>query len=744
MKDSGELSTSPHNAMERKKSNLAFAFFCMEPDRARDMDILYAFCRLMDDIADDESAPREKKIESLAWWKSEISAIYNAASDRKFSPLGSELIGLVKRRGIPMRHLQDIIDGVMRDTNPAPFENFEDIRKYCYGVASAVGLASIYVFGFKNPRTQLFAEALGYALQFTNILRDVVDDWRSHGRVYVPQSELKAFGVTPEMLGNPRENPACKKLFHFMYFRAKHFFNKARRLLPPEDRKSMAPALIMSSIYEEILDRLKALNFDIPPKPLKISKIKKIRLAMKALRESKLKFAEEPSRGKVAIAGAGIAGMCAAANLALDGFDVDLYEATSHTGGRTSSFEWESAKLDNGTHAAMGCYNNFFGTLKIFLPDISEYFERVGGMDFAYPGGRRISLKFPPKNAGIASKALAFLAYRRLKGFLSIRNIKLLSKVKFARNSPPMPGERAKAYLERMGLRDFSNFWTPFCVSALNTPLEEASAKLLIETLKKTVLSGGESGMLYLPQKPIAEAFKYLPVYLEGIGSKLHLSEKLTGIEFSGAKVSGIRTNKGGFSRCDHFVSALPCGALEALLPESCALSKQIASIKTSDILNIYFTTGKRLMSGNYMYLVDSPLHWIFDHSKKIYSQERDRFLYGVTVSAAKTSLTKESARKLLEAELGKFFASVNIIEILPALFKGATISADPESEKARISDAQLWIDGADHIGIRPNGSNNAKSPSGASNFHICGDWVQSNLPCTMESAAKSAADLHL
>ena len=99
--------------------------------------------------------------------------------------------GVIERRNIPQQYLQELIDGVLTDTDPKPFETFEQVKQYCYGVASAVGLASIYIFGFKNERTKLFAEALGYALQFTNILRDVVDDITSHDRVYIPSEELE-------------------------------------------------------------------------------------------------------------------------------------------------------------------------------------------------------------------------------------------------------------------------------------------------------------------------------------------------------------------------------------------------------------------------------------------------------------------------------------------------------------------------------------------------------------------------
>jgi len=248
MNRSDEASTSKRQTVERKKSNLAFAFFCLDKERAKDMEIFYAFCRLMDDIADEPARAASEKRAELASWKGEISRIYGGSKD--LSPLGGEMADVIRRRGIPQEYIQAIIDGVLRDTVDEPFRTFEDIRNYCYGVASAVGLASIYIFGFKNPRTKLYAEALGYALQFTNILRDVAYDMSTQNRCYIPLRELEFFGVERGDLSEPSRNPNSKELFRMMHFRAKHFFRKADRLLPPEDRAAMKPAFIMGAIRE--------------------------------------------------------------------------------------------------------------------------------------------------------------------------------------------------------------------------------------------------------------------------------------------------------------------------------------------------------------------------------------------------------------------------------------------------------------------------------------------------------------
>ena len=177
--DNTESSTSAYHTSERKKSNLAFAFFCMDKERARDMEIFYAFCRLMDDIADEENNPKQARRDSLTRWKDDISSIY--AGKTGLSALAEEMRGVINRRKVPQEYVQAIIDGVMRDTFEEPFETFEDIRKYCYGVASAVGLVSIHIFGCKNPRTIQFAESLGYALEMIQKVSDVRFSKRGDG-----------------------------------------------------------------------------------------------------------------------------------------------------------------------------------------------------------------------------------------------------------------------------------------------------------------------------------------------------------------------------------------------------------------------------------------------------------------------------------------------------------------------------------------------------------------------------------
>ena len=715
-----ENSESAYHVQERKKSNLAFAFFCMEKDRAKDIEIFYAFCRLMDDIADEEGRSKETKRAALEEWKTEINNAYD--SEKPLSSLGEEMRALVRRRNIPRQYVLDVIDGVMRDTFDDPFETFEDIRKYCYGVASAVGLVSIHIFGFKNERTKEFAESLGYALQFTNILRDVVDDLKSHGRIYIPAEELAAFGVGKDDLLNRPDSHKCKRLFAFMYFRAKHFFNKSRRLLQPEDKRALAPALIMWAIYEEILESLKKTDFNISEKPLKISKRRKIALAIAAIRRSKQPEAENKNSGKAIVLGAGIAGIGAALRLAKEGFDVSLYEAKSHIGGRCSKLEWEGARLNNGNHATMGCYRNFFGLLDILKTRTYEFFAPTKSMSFLFETGKKIAVKFPDKNSGALQKFFSCLDYGKLEGMKN--NIPLFLKLKFG-FAEPNENETAAQYLERqkIGWRGIRNFWEPFCVSALNTPLGKTDAKLMAETARKSILKGGDNGVLYLPQKPIADALAPALTYLRGIGAKIYLGEPATKLHIANNKIEGISTTKCGFAACDFLVSAMNIGGLKKLLPEDSKLRERISKISETDVTNIYFTTNRKLIGGEYACLIGSPLHWIFNQSMKMANNLDGKFLYGITISASTVKASKNTAEELLKNELKKFFGDVEILDILPATFCGATISADTASELARPDD---------------------KQSREYENMRICGDWVQTGLPCTMESAAKSANDFEI
>jgi phytoene synthase len=160
------------------KSNLALAFVALPPQRRAAITEFYAFCRLVDDIADDPALPADEKRRRIQLWREAIADEFAGEP-----PLAPALRELIRKYMIQRTHFIDILDGVEMDLEPRRYPAFEDLRAYCYRVASAVGLVSIEIFGYHNVACKQYAVDLGMALQLTNILRDVREDWDNGGRI---------------------------------------------------------------------------------------------------------------------------------------------------------------------------------------------------------------------------------------------------------------------------------------------------------------------------------------------------------------------------------------------------------------------------------------------------------------------------------------------------------------------------------------------------------------------------------
>ena len=160
------------------------------------------------------------------------------------------------------------------DLSIARYPNFEELRVYCYRVASAVGLVSIEIFGYRNPRCREYAIDLGLALQMTNIIRDVWKDFHA-GRIYLPQEDLARFNYSEADLAKRQYNEQFIQLMRFEASRAREFFGRAVAELPSEDCRAMAPAEIMRSIYEALLRRIELDNFRVLEKEYRLSKLEK-------------------------------------------------------------------------------------------------------------------------------------------------------------------------------------------------------------------------------------------------------------------------------------------------------------------------------------------------------------------------------------------------------------------------------------------------------------------------------------
>jgi len=251
------------------KSNLALAFVALSRERRQDMTIFYAFCRLIDDIADSTELSIEQKTRDLSAWRQRL---HEPGPDEP--ALARELRDLIAKYSLTPAMLEEIIDGVEMDLEKVRYGTFEELRVYCYHVASAVGLVSIEIFGYRNPACRAYAIELGLALQTTNIIRDVGKDLRN-GRIYLPQEDFARFDYSEEDLLVRKYNDAFVRLMEFEAARAEKFFAQAAALLPREDRRSMVAAEIMASIYHALLERMKSDGFRVFEKDYRLSKLSK-------------------------------------------------------------------------------------------------------------------------------------------------------------------------------------------------------------------------------------------------------------------------------------------------------------------------------------------------------------------------------------------------------------------------------------------------------------------------------------
>lgn len=213
---------------------------------------LYAFCREVDDIAD-ECTELHIAQTKLNWWRSEIENLYQ---DKPQHPVSKALLAPIKTYNLDAEHFNEIIDGMEMDLSFNRYEDFKQLQLYCYRAASVVGLLSAQIFGFSNRKTLKFAHDLGMAFQLTNIIRDVGEDARRN-RIYLPLEDLALFNVTEDDILHSRESDAVKKLLEHQIERAESYYDRALRELPEEDRKSQRVGLMMTAIYRTLLREIK-------------------------------------------------------------------------------------------------------------------------------------------------------------------------------------------------------------------------------------------------------------------------------------------------------------------------------------------------------------------------------------------------------------------------------------------------------------------------------------------------------
>jgi 15-cis-phytoene synthase len=267
----------------QSSSNFYYAFMLLPTERRRSLYAVYAFCRFVDDVADDESIREPARL--LSRWREELGRVYGEG--RPTRGISRALADTVERFSIPRRCFEELIAGMEMDLSCKRYATFEELRRYCYRAAAVVGLICIEIFGYTNPDAKVYAENLGIACQLTNILRDVKED-AAKGRIYLPLEDLTRFSVTETEILEGVYSDAFVRLMEFEARRAREYYQRAQQSLPPEDRSTLLTAEAMRLIYGSLLDRIVSSKYRVLDRRLSLSATHKLYLVGRAWATSRL------------------------------------------------------------------------------------------------------------------------------------------------------------------------------------------------------------------------------------------------------------------------------------------------------------------------------------------------------------------------------------------------------------------------------------------------------------------------
>jgi phytoene synthase len=278
--------TACRRVARQSGSNFYASFFFLPADKRRAMDALYAFMRQTDDLADN-SRPLAERRQSLAQWRAQLSAALDAEDslpdrdskeDRLAAALLPAVADCVRRFQIPVEHLTAVIDGVEMDLDGRRYETFDELAEYCRRVASAVGLACIHIWGFRDPAAIEPARQCGLALQLTNILRDLKEDCRD-GRVYLPLEDFRHCGYSVDDLAAGVADERFVRLVRLEIDRAKSLYRAGAELvrwLDPDGRRMFA---VMVGVYHRLLEKIDRDPAALLARRIRVSGWEKLRIA---------------------------------------------------------------------------------------------------------------------------------------------------------------------------------------------------------------------------------------------------------------------------------------------------------------------------------------------------------------------------------------------------------------------------------------------------------------------------------
>ena len=680
----------------------------------------YAFCRICDDIADGDLSIEEKR-SRFDLTRQQLQQSRDApASD----PVFVALRDTVDAFSIPVDYFEGVIEGVETDLTVTRYRSFDELRDYCYNVASAVGLVCIEVFGYKDARAKEYAVDLGLAMQLTNIVRDLKEDAR-RGRIYIPLDEIRSYGYSERELLNGVVNDAFQELMSFQVARARRYFASGRRLIPLVPLRSRACPALLVAVYSAISG---------PHRELRLR-----RLPGAHRPQHKGKAADDgeamggkPDTGvpaqKVVVLGGGLAGLSAARRLLERGFRVQLVEKRPFLGGRAYSFRDgpSESEVDNGQHVFLGCCAYYIDFLRATAAFDKAYLQKRLKVEVVRDGRRGVlgsarylgPLHLLPSfvsypHLGLKDKLLA------LYGFLRV-NLTDRSK-----SSSSLDEESFHHWLKRHHQTDraVDNLWNLFILPSLNDDVRDVSANMALMVFQESLLKGPRDaaigysrvGLTSLNGDPAGR-------FIEERGGEMKLGKTVRALRTDGDRVCGAELSDGSVVEGDAYVSSLPSDVLLQLLPHEVAedpFFARASGLGWSPIVGIHLWYDRPVMDQDFVPFLNSPVQFVFNKSL-IQGRKGQGQYVCISLSGAWQYIKrpKEELLELFVDEMANLFPRAREAEVQRSLVvkePQATFRSAPGAAVHRLPQ------------VTP-----------MSNLFLAGEWTETGWPSTMEGAVRS------